>query len=217
MIKGLTPTQIVNLALVKLGQNQITTIEGTSLGKTAQSAQFVYEYYVRDELEDQLWVFATKEATLARLAVNRLSSYGYTYQLPNDFLKLHPDFALPDWQLSLSYTPGIGDAFTYQIVGDTFCTNIFDTTPTGLLAPFRIRYISDDINPEIFPQYFVNLAACRIAFELAETLTQSNTKKAAAKEEYDRVKQRAVFQNAKRSPKRGMADGTWITGRYFDN
>lgn len=214
MIIGLTPTQIVNLALIKLGQSQITSIEGTNLGKTAQSAQFVYEYYTRDELEDQLWVFAIKEAALARLATNADSRYLYSYQLPNDFLKLVPDFAMPNWQDSLAYQPGNGVELSYAIEGDVLVTNIFDTTPTGLLAPLRIRYVSDAVNPVLYPQYFVNLLACRIAYELCETFTQSNPKKMAAKEEYDRVKARAVFQNAKRSPGQGRVDGTWITQRY---
>lgn len=79
---GLTPVDMVNLALLQLGDQQITSFEdGTTL---SQSAALVYPQARDIILEAHPWNFATQYATLQRLADAPAWGFTYAYSLPTD-------------------------------------------------------------------------------------------------------------------------------------
>lgn len=71
---------VVNLALVRLGANRITSLSDGS--KNANEANAIFSY-IRDEImRDHPWSFATRYQTLARVTANVLTVTGITKANP---------------------------------------------------------------------------------------------------------------------------------------
>lgn len=162
---------IANRALEKLGGGYIAALTDNS--KEARAINRAYDF-VRDAvLRAHPWNFAMKRASLAPLASTPAWGYDFEYQLPSDALK-------------------IIDADTtcrYEIEGRKILTDQ-DTS-------LDIRYIARITDPNTFDPLFSEALAAALAMELCEDLTQSNTKRQLAAQDY---------QNALREARR--ADGT---------
>ena len=81
-------------ALIKLGARPIV-----SFNENTAEAEVASQLYtsVRDAmLSAYPWRFATSQSELARLAENPKADYAYSYQLPNDFLRVLSGPARPD-------------------------------------------------------------------------------------------------------------------------
>lgn len=162
---------ICNLALQKLGASRITSL--TEDSPHARNCNVAYEPMRDRELRAYPWGFALARTVLAPDATDPTFGPSYQFSLPTDFLRLHPDH---DYQAETDW----------QIEGRKLLTS--DGTAVYL------RYIKRVEDPNEFDALFVDALACRIAFQLCEAITQSNSKKGAIWEEY-----RSAIAEAKRT------------------
>lgn len=179
---------LCNRALDKLGHKPITSLGD---GNTAANMLTRTWPIVRDALlREHPWNFAVSRATTAPDAA--APAWGYTYQhtLPTDCLKLLDvdSLAYPD----------------YQIEGGKILTN--DDT-------LNIVYLRQVTDPNEYDPLFVELAASRLAYELAERLTQSNAKIEKAAAEYQEARRVAYLQDAQENPPVVDERDDWLTAR----
>lgn len=187
---------IANRALTKLGAARIIALDDDSQASNTLDSMFDI---VRDaELRANLWHFSKARAELPALSDPPLFGFRYQYQLPADFLRLiqvndartNPNPTVDGW---------------YSVEGG----RILIDQP----APLRIRYVRRVEDPTLFDALFVEAFACRLAAECVETLTQSNTKKQAAWQEYQEAVAIARRANAIERATVATDDDTWLESR----
>lgn len=180
---------ICNKALDKLGHGPITSLnDGT---KAANLCLRNWEI-IRDQvLRDHPWNFAVKRAVLA--SSTEAPAWGFTYKfaLPADNLRLLEirDMSTADYQLESGHILANDDAL-------------------------YVRYIRRVTDPNEYDSLFVDTAAVRLAFELCEALTQSNTKKSELFSEYEDSLTRAKRVDGQENPPVVFEEDEWIEVRY---
>ena len=116
------------------------------------------------------------------------------YSLPSDFIRLlQPD---PPWNYN---------THDWQIEGKKILTN-----DTGALD---VRYIYRVTDPNEFDALFIEALASRLAVELCEELTQSNTKGEVVRNDYVRAIREARKLNSFENVPAEQQTDTWITAR----
>lgn len=187
---------IANRALTKLGQPRIIALDDDSHSSNTLESMFDA---VRDaELRASLWHFSKARAELPALSESPAFGYAHQYQLPADYLRL---IAIHGRQVS----PQPGQDGWYSIEGG----RILISHP----GPLRIRYVRRIEDTSLFDPLFVESFACRLAAESCEALTQSNTKKQAAWDEYAQALRTARRANAIERPALAMSDDSWLEAR----
>lgn len=150
--------EIANLALGKIGAGTITSFSDNS-----DEARVVSRFYaptMRAELRSHPWSCARKRVRLAALSDAPVFGFSHQYQLPSDCVRILPDATVTDW----------------QVEGRRILTD--DGGPLDLV------YIAEISDPNDMDVLLVEAFACRLAMALAERLTQSNTKRELARQEY---------------------------------
>lgn len=155
---------ICNLALQKLGAKRITAL--TEDSNNARQVNACYESLRDRELRLHPWKFAITRATLTPSATAPAFDYAYAFPLPADCLRLllPADRPLLDWKRE---TQG-GQQVILTNEGDSL----------------EIRYIARVTDPNQFDPAFVEMLACKIAWNCCEQITNSNEKKHDALDDY---------------------------------
>lgn len=183
---------ICNLALQKLGSKRITALSDNTT--EAREVSACYETLRDKELRLYLWSFAKTRVVLAPSSVAPAFTYTYAFPLPADFLRLiKPARIGLDWQ-------------TEQHDGALCILTNEGTT-------LEVRYIAKVTNPALFNPCFVEMLACKIAWNCCEKLTQSNTKKADIMAEYLEAKKDARRTNAFELSYQPEPVDSWLTAR----
>ncbi len=183
---------ICNFALQKLGAEPIVSL--TQDSENARSCNRVFTHLRDAELRAHPWNFAIKRAQLAADSTAPAFGFATAYTLPSDFLRLLP----PDVQ----FNPNDLD---WQIEGRKILTD-----DSGALD---IRYIYRVEDTNDFDDLFVEALACRIAAELCEKITQSNSKAQMIREDYTTAMRTARKMNAFENIPAEPPTDTWITSR----
>jgi hypothetical protein len=192
---------IANRALTKLGAARIISFGDDNKQARAVSSMFDI---VRDaELRSHIWSFSVKRASLAALVSTPDWGYSFEYELPSDCLRLI--------QVNDVYNgPSMDDyrnapTADYSLEGRKILTD-FD-------SPLKIRYIARQTDTTQWDSLFVEALACRLAMELAEDLTQSNTKRELAQTEYVAALRSAIRASSIEQPAQDMPDNSWLLSR----
>jgi hypothetical protein len=191
---------ICNLALQRLGAKSIGALtEDTTAGRECNR---VYEHARDSELRSHEWSFARTRIELA--ADSAVPSFGYAvqYTLPSDYVRLLPARTVTNDTTSLG---GLDPNIDWQIEGRKILTN--DT------APLQIVYLKKVTDPNDFDELFTDVLVSRIAMDVAEKITQSNTKKTDAQNRYTLAKQDAKRINAYERPPQESPTDEWIVAR----
>lgn len=178
---------ICNRALQKLGAKRITAL--TEDSKNARECAAAYDILRDAELRAHPWSFAVSRSQLAPDSESPAFEFDYQFTLPADCLRILPDNETTDW----------------TVEGRKVLTN--DGTSINL------RYIARVEDPNTFDALFIEALACRIALELCEAITQSNSKKDAAARMYRDAISEARRANAFEKLSDEAPDASWITGR----
>jgi hypothetical protein len=93
----------------------------------------------------------------------------------------------------------------YMIEGNLILTNI--------AAPLKLRYIARVEDPNQWDVNFREAFASRLAMEICEDLTQSETKFQRAASDYKRAITQAIRTNSIEKPPSTPPDNTWIISR----
>jgi hypothetical protein len=193
--------QVANRALTKLGSARIISFADDV--KAARSVASCFYDLRDDELRANRWKFALRRTQLAALSSSPAWQYQYQYQLPADFLKL--DF-VGEYYPSAVMDNYIGmETEEWKVEGNVILTSY--------AAPLKLRYIAQIEDPNLWDVNFREALASRIAMELAEDLTQSDTKKQAAAQDYRRAITRAIKSNAIERQPATPPDDQWVISR----
>ena len=193
--------EIANRALTKLGAARIISFGDDN--KQARSVNSMFDVVRDAELRAHLWSFTIKRSSLPSLTTTPDWGYDYEYQLPSDCLRLlevndiYPGPNLSDYRNSSTQE--------YVIEGRKILTSE--------AAPLKIRYVSRVVDTTQWDATFVEAFACRLALEMCEDLTQSNTKKELLMSDYGRAIMMAVRANAIELPPKDLPDDSWAMSR----
>ena len=180
--------EICNRALDKLGSAPITSLQDNV--KSARACARMFEAVRDAELRDHQWNFAITRTSLPALEERPVYGFARQYQLPGDCLKVVAVFPQGDW----------------KVEGRKVLTDL----PT----PLRITYVKQAVDPSEFDALFVETLAARLAVELCESLTQSNTKKRMALEDYAQAVRRARRIDAVEGTADALEETSWIKARF---
>lgn len=180
---------ICNKSLDKLGHGPITSLED---GTKAANLCLRNWAIIRDQvLRDHPWNFAVKRSVLAPSSDAPAWGFTYKFPLPADSLRLLEvrDLSTAEYQVESGHIMANDDAL-------------------------YIRYTRKVTDPNEFDSLFVDTVATRLAFEICEALTQSNSKKADLWNEYDDSITRAKRADGQENPPVMFEEDEWINVRY---
>jgi hypothetical protein len=193
--------EIANRALTKIGEARITALSDNLEAARVISAMWDI---VRDsELRARNWNFSITRASLAALVTTPAFRYTYEFQLPSLCLKViqvgeyYPGPSMSDYRNA--------PEAEYQIEGRKILTDY--------PAPLYIRYVESITDTGQWDAMFVEAFACKLAIEICERLTQSNTKRQLAAEEYKEAISMAVRSDAVENPPEAIPDSAWLLSR----
>jgi hypothetical protein len=189
-------TEICNRAITKLGDQRILSLtDNTNQGRTLASMYAP----VRDaELRRNRWNFAIRRAALPALADAPEWGYSRQFQVPNDFMSLvqvNDVYIRPRSKAKGPWSLEAGRILT------------------DMGAPLKVRYVARIENSGLFDPLFVEMLACKLAFEACESLTQSGQKKQALAEEYKMALSEAARSDAIENPPDELPRGSWLDAR----
>lgn len=190
MASTVTPTQIANLALSKLGPGSgyvtdlttDTTVAGQALNRT-------YEL-VRDEVQEaHPWNFCIRRASLASDVATPLWGFDYQFTLPANCLRF----------LSIEQRK-----VDYQLEGERVLVND--------AGPLNIRYIARVSDTSQFSATFVAALAARWAFEVCNVV-ESRVTPDQLWAIYQRLMSQAKRADAQSNASEELPDGDWLDSR----
>lgn len=192
---------IANRALTKLGAARIISFGDDNKQARAVSSMFDI---VRDaELRSHIWSFSVRRTSLAALITTPAWGFQFEYQIPSDCLRIlmvNDVYGGPD--MSDYRNAPTAD---YSLEGNKILTDIG--------SPLKLRYISRVQDTTQWDSMFVEAMACRLAMEMAEDLTQSNTKRELAQAEYTAMLRGAIRASSIEQPAQDMPDNSWLLSR----
>jgi hypothetical protein len=181
---------ICNIGLIALGELPIESLDDPY--KRAALCRERYDDIRRAVLRGHIWNCARKRAVLADAPAQPLFGWQHAYQLPDDFLRV---VKLND-----------NDLVKWEIEGDTLLTN---TDP-----PANLIYIWDLQDTTKFDALLVQALGKTIAAELAEPLTQSDSKvQGLLREVDDKTGQARSIGSQESSPEEWDVD-RWLRARW---
>lgn len=146
-------TDICNLALVRLGEPPVLSLDDTS--KRANALKSYYDLALDILLQDHPWNFATRRATLARLTAAPDFGYSYAYQLPSGCLRVLG-------MVGDGYN--IDPSLNYKLEGQQLLTDE---------SAVKIKYILRVTETGMYGARFCSALASRLALELSYHLVKS--------------------------------------------
>lgn len=185
---------LCNKALDKLGHGPIASLDDNT--KAARLCTRNWPL-VRDAvLRAHPWNFAIKRDVLAPVdltVTEAAKQWGFSnkFPFPADMLRL-----VEVRDLSTS---------DYQVEGRAILANT---------TALYIRYVWREEDPNQYDTLFFDAASAHLAFELAEALTQSNSKKDAAWQEYQERLSDAKRLDGQENPPAQFEEDEWIAVRY---
>lgn len=121
--------------------------------------------------------------------------HAYRYDLPEDFLRI-VDVSNGNWSSRLPW----------EVQGSQMRTD------EGITV--QIRYIYRVKDPLVFDAMLLSLLAWRLALELCETITQSNTKKADLRDLYEEAMRSAKKSDAQEASPSDFEEDSWLLARH---
>lgn len=178
---------ICNYALSKVGDNKIVAIdEGTP---EANQCEILYPRARDFVLRNHPWNCAIGRSLLASSITAPAWGFEKAYPLPADCLRVLD----------------VVDASEWRVEGNHILTD-FD-------GALKVRYVKRIEDTEQFDAHVVEVISSFLAIELAESLTQSNTKKQILLEQHKSLMALAKRSDAQEDYPAKIADDTWLQSR----
>jgi len=192
-----TKLDIVNRALISLGNNTITSLD--NLEPTALTMLEVYTITKNAELAAYRWNFALQREQLPALTQKPAFDYEYAYQLPSDFLRLERVVS-NGWRTNAAgHTP-------YVIEGDKILTDIE--------PPLQIRYLRKFEKDDLLPDLFIEVFALKLAIKACNKSAQDGQLLSMLYNEYNMALRTAKKANAIQLAPIELGEGEFIRSRF---
>jgi len=182
--------QICNLALSKVGDEQITSL--TENKKAARLCNLVYEPLRDSVLRAHFWNFAVERVALAKSTDTPAYEYSAKFALPTDFLRLIDTNLL--------------DTETFKVEGLFVLANS-DTV--------SVRYVKRVEDPNQFDWLFIEALAARMAAELAIALTDNRVLSVDLFNLYSTKIMEARTADAQEGSPDDIISDTWLNSRLL--
>jgi len=179
--------EIVNMAFVKIGADQIISL--TEDSTNARKANAVYDFLRKSVLREHQWNFAVKRVECAVLSETPTFGYDYYYQLPSDCLRV----------LRLE------DDTEFRVEGSKIATDE---------SPCNIEYISDVTDCNSFDPMFVDSFSARITAELCYSITSDLNLAKGFLEEYKMKISLAKSKSSQENTPISVRADEWLNSRY---
>lgn len=177
-----SPVQICNLALNKIKQSTIESLDEDSL--QAERCRLLYNHVRRYLLYQYNWTFAIEQASLSiakykknatnpELVDESLFEYNYKYSLPNNFLRLINVYYLSD---SYPMTAITEAKPPYVIEGKYLLCDYPKTSDPSQIKQdqlIKIKYIKDITNVSRWTPGFTQVVVYALAAELTQVFNDS--------------------------------------------
>lgn len=187
-------TEICNIALQKIGAGRIVDLlEEQQTGvKEAVECDLAYDHCRKILIRSHPWNCSTKRATLGPLAAAPDWEYTTQYELPADCLRV--------------FHVNVPRGQRWVIEGNQLLTDTSDSV--SILYGFDL----DDATK--FDSLFIEALATRIAYQIAESITQSNSKRDQMLREYqDLTLLMAMKVDAQEAGPEQIDDDDWLLAR----
>lgn len=194
----MSKTEIINRALLKLGEPPVSSLNDAAFGK---SYELIYEDVKKLLLSSYPWRFAATSARLARSAEN----YGdgrYKYPLPADCLLLLQVFGQEVKDLT--------NARPYAVFG-------YEIAENCIISPLKdgieVEYIRAQEDDALFSPLFREALAAKTAAELAMRIRHSVTLKQVLDNEFLALIRQAELNNEIAKASELVPDNSWVLTR----
>lgn len=206
---SISKTDVCNRALQQLGAKRISAL--TDETPSARACNLAYDIIRRSELRKRVWNFAISRASLA--ADSPAPDWGRqnSFTLPNDFLRLAESY--PEQLTNDINVVGVTVAFTAEFTGMKDWVIEQKKILTNDQSPLQIRYVFDVTDTTLFDPLFSEALSTAMAFEMAEELTQSNTKKTDLAAAYVKKIDEAMLANSIEVAPADPPPDTWLAAR----
>lgn len=193
--------EIANIGLTLLGSDRIASIDDEV--KAAREIKAIFDTTRDALLAGYDWSFAKTRTTLPALASTPAHGFGLEYQMPSDCLRL---VFIGSHYVGVDLTDYRGSPVEeYTIEGRKILTD--------LGAPLPIVYIKRVTDTAQFQANFVQAFGARLAMNVCEAITQSDTKADRVEREFMRQISLAIRANAIELPPKKLADDEWLLSR----
>lgn len=208
-----SPIEICNSAIVRLGGNPITSLQEDSVEARACNQQ--YDIVRRDLLRSHPWNFAIKRTMLAEDVNSPPFTYSHAYVLPSDLLRL-------------LRTKRQEDEFLFNFGGDfngfvTISNQVnfsyldrYKIEGRRLLTNFRnegIVYIADVEDTTQMDPSFVEVLSVRLAFVIAYRITGSVQIRGDLLREFELLLRAAKEDNGQEGTIERIETSSWLASR----
>lgn len=193
--------EIVNNALVEIGEATITSIEQAT--RAARAAKRVWDNVRREMLTHYRWNFARKRAVLAPDATAPAFGYEAQFTVPSDFLALIGIYDSTEDQRQLTSTRQAYDREGDKILWDGTALYIF--------------YVADITDTAKFDPLFESALVYKLAMRLAYDLSTGDGKAEGLKTMFSEAISSAKFSNAIQRTPEIIVASSWLDSRNFDN
>lgn len=197
-----TPTDIVNIALRRIGANRISSLDNDS-SKEAVAARDLFDEARRDTLSLCGWNGATKRTTLTASATSPTFGWDYAYILPYDYLRI----------MSVHPTDSDAAQVPYKLEFQSGDDRVILCNSTSVY----LIYVFDQEDTTVMGAGFRDALAWRMARDLAGALSKSSAAAEMAEKMHRYILARVKGNDAMEDWPQQMAEGSWLTARYPDS
>lgn len=192
---ALSQTEIVNLALTRLGQDRVISISDDV--EAARVMRSLWDFTRDAVLASYPWKFAIKRTSLPALAEAPAYGWARQFTVPEECLRLV--------QVGDDYVFYTGLLETFQLEGGVIMTDE--------AAPLRLRYVQRVTNVGLWPVLFGRVVAMQLAIDACEKLTTSSAKQGVLNEAYALAVAQARKQSAIERPPQRADNSDWLNAR----
>lgn len=190
-------TEIVNSALIKIGEATITSLSDERT--QAQVAARQYPLKRQELLRSYRWNFSMSRANLAPEAEEPPFGFSAKFLQPNDCLRVIGVY--DEGQLNRNYT---GGGVTWKVEGPYILANA-DTLP--------IFYLRDERNPLRFDALFAETLSWFLAYDLAYKLSTGPSMVEQAYQGYQEALRQARLADAVETTPEILRASEWLESR----
>lgn len=192
---ALSQTEIVNLALTRLGQDRVISIDDDN--ESARVIRSLWDFTRDAVLASYPWKFAIKRTSLPALSAAPAYGWERQFTVPEECLRLV--------QVGDDYVFYTGLLETFQLEGGVILTNE--------AAPLRLRYVQRVATVGLWPVLFGRVVALQLAIDACEKLTSSAAKQGVLNEAYAVAVAQARKQSAIERPPQRADNSDWLNAR----